>query len=101
MQSNISRFGLREFLIDAPEFGTLRARPSGALVVENGRIADVGDYDDLRRKHRSDSTPWIDHGSVAVFPGLIDCHTHLPQYSVVACILPRTAKSWRRFIIFI
>jgi guanine deaminase len=84
MQSNISRFGLRGFLIDAPEFGTLRARPSGALVVENGRIADVGDYDDLRRKHRSDSTPWIDHGSVAVFPGLIDCHTHLPQYSVVA-----------------
>ena len=84
MQSNTSRFGLRGFLIDAPEFGTLRARPNGALVVENGRIANVGDYDDLRRAHPPNSIPWIDHGAAAVFPGLIDCHTHLPQYSVVA-----------------
>jgi guanine deaminase len=84
MQSNTSRFGLRGFLIDAPEFGTLRARPNGALVVENGRIANVGDYDDLRRAHPPNSIPWIDHRAAAVFPGLIDCHTHLPQYSVVA-----------------
>jgi guanine deaminase len=27
---------------------------------------------------------WIDPGSAAIFPGLIDCHTHLPQYSAVA-----------------
>ena len=27
---------------------------------------------------------WIDRGTVAIFPGLIDCHTHLPQYSAVA-----------------
>jgi guanine deaminase len=84
MQSNTSRFGLRGFLIDAPEFGTLRARPNGALVVENGRIANVGDYDDLRRADPPNSIPWIDHSAAAVFPGLIDCHTHLPQYSVVA-----------------
>ena len=84
MQSNTSRFGLRGFLIDAPEFGTLRARPNGALVVENGRISDIGDYDELRRRHHADSIQWIDHGAVAVFPGLIDCHTHLPQYSAVA-----------------
>lgn len=84
MQSNTSRFGLRGFLIDAPEFGTLRARPNGALVVENGRIANVGDYDDLRRAHPPSSIPWIDHSAAAIFPGLIDCHTHLPQYSVVA-----------------
>jgi len=84
MQSNTSRFGLRGFLIDAPEFGTLRARPNGALVVENGRIANVGDYDDLRRAHPPNSIPWIDRSAAAIFPGLIDCHTHLPQYSVVA-----------------
>jgi guanine deaminase len=82
MQSDTSRFGLRGFLIDAPEFGTLRGRPNGALLIDNGKISDVGDYDDLRRL-RPD-IQWIDRRPAAIFPGLIDCHTHLPQYSVVA-----------------
>src|SRR5256714_1782361 len=82
MESNIS-FGLRGFLIDAPEFGTLRARPNGAVLIDNGKILDIGDYDDLRRL-RPNSINWIDRRGSAIFPGLIDCHTHLPQYSVVA-----------------
>src|SRR5437763_2425534 len=83
MQSDTSPFGLRGFLIDAPEFGTLRSRPNGAVLIENGKIAAVGDYDDLRRL-RPNSITWIDRRGSAIFPGLIDCHTHLPQYSVVA-----------------
>ena len=77
-------FGIRGFVIDAPEFGTLRGWQRGAVIVENGRIAAVGDYDDLRRIQRSTPVRWIDRGAVAIFPGLIDCHTHLPQYSAVA-----------------
>jgi guanine deaminase len=77
-------FGLRGFVIDAPEFGTLRGRQRGAVIVENGRIGAVGDYDDLRRVQRTTPVRWLDHGAVAIFPGLIDCHTHLPQYSAVA-----------------
>jgi guanine deaminase len=84
MQSDTSGFGLRGFLIDAPEFGALRGRANGAVLVENGRIANVGDYDDLRRLHQPNPVHWVDRGPVAIFPGLIDCHTHLPQYSVVA-----------------
>src|SRR4051795_5804044 len=80
MQSDT--FGLRGFLIDAPEFGALRGRANGAVLIEKGRIGQVGDYDDLRRL-RSD-VQWIDRGPVAIFPGLIDVHTHLPQYSAVA-----------------
>ena len=75
--------GIRGFLIDAPEFGVVRGRRNGGIIIENGRIAAIGDYDDLRRLQRQ-PVNWIDHGSVAVFPGLIDCHTHLPQYPVVA-----------------
>ncbi|HEY6206723.1 MAG TPA: guanine deaminase [Chthoniobacterales bacterium] len=75
--------GIRGFLIDAPEFGTLRGRPGGALIIENGRISEVGDYDDLRRTQRRQPVRWIDHTAAAIFPGLIDCHTHLPQYSAV------------------
>jgi guanine deaminase len=83
MQSDTSPFGLRGFLIDAPEFGTLRSRPNGAVIIDKGRILEVGDYDDLRRL-RPNSVRWIDRRGMAIFPGLIDCHTHLPQYSVVA-----------------
>ena len=77
-------FGIRGFLIDTPDFGGLRGRPAGGLIIKNGTIQERGDYDDLRRTHRTPGIDWIDHGPVAIFPGLIDCHTHLPQYSAVA-----------------
>ena len=75
--------GIRGFLIDAPEFGVLRGRRNGAIVIDSGRIAAIGDYDDLRRLQKQ-PIHWIDRGTVAIFPGLIDCHTHLPQYAAVA-----------------
>ncbi|HME89362.1 MAG TPA: guanine deaminase [Chthoniobacterales bacterium] len=84
MQSDTSLFGLRGFLIDAPEFGTLRGRPNGAVIIENGKVSEAGDYDDLRRLRHASSIHWIDRKPAAIFPGLIDCHTHLPQYSAVA-----------------
>src|SRR5438477_3245530 len=83
MQSDTSPVGLRGFLIDAPQFGTLRGRPNGAVLIDNGKISKIGDYDDLRRLHPN-SIRWLDRRAAAVFPGLIDCHTHLPQYSAVA-----------------
>src|SRR3984893_1292021 len=82
MQSDTSPFGLRGFLIDAPEFGALRGRPNGAVLIDKGKISEIGDYDDLRRL-RPNSIRWIDRRASAIFPGLIDCHTHLPQYSAV------------------
>jgi guanine deaminase len=84
MDGNTNSFGIRGFLIDAPEFGALRGRQSGALIIDNGRITERGDYDDLRRVQRRAPIRWVDHSSAAIFPGLIDCHTHLPQYAAVA-----------------
>jgi guanine deaminase len=84
MEEDVSLFGIRGFLIDAPEFGALRGWRGGAVIIENGRISEAGDYDDLRRMQRPKPVRWIDRGPVAIFPGLIDCHTHLPQYSAVA-----------------
>src|SRR3954471_12557298 len=77
-------FGIRGFLIDTPEMGTVRARPKGAVVVHKGKIVEAGDYDDVRRVQRPTPLEWIDRGPVVIFPGLIDCHTHLPQYPAVA-----------------
>ncbi len=84
MEEDVSLFGIRGFLIDAPEYGVLRGRRGGALIIENGCISEAGDYDDLRRTQRPKPVRWTDRGAAAIFPGLIDCHTHLPQYSAVA-----------------
>jgi guanine deaminase len=76
--------GIRGFLIDTPEFGAVRGRRDGAVIIEKGHIADAGDYDDIRRQERPKRVHWIDYRPAAIFPGLIDCHTHLPQYSAIA-----------------
>jgi guanine deaminase len=77
-------FGIRGYLIDAPAYGSLRSHRDGALVIADGKIAEVGPYDDVRKRPRSEPLTWLDRSAAAIFPGLIDCHTHLPQYSAVA-----------------
>jgi guanine deaminase len=73
----------RAHLLDAPDFGSLRSIPEGALVVDGaGRIADAGPFGDLAPRHAGveirDLRPhWI-------LPGLVDLHVHLPQYECVA-----------------
>ncbi len=90
--------GLRGYVIDAPTFGTLRSDRDGALIFRDGRIAARGRFDDVRQSFGPD-VQWLDHGPVGIFPGLIDCHTHLPQYPAVARgegeLLP-----WLRDVIF-
>jgi guanine deaminase len=84
MEPDPNLFGIRGFLIDAPAYGSLRSHRDGAVIVANGQIAEVGAYDDLRKRPRPTAVRWLDRGMVAIFPGLIDCHTHLSQYSAVA-----------------
>lgn len=80
----VSAFGIRGFLIDAPDYGSLRSHRDGAIIVANGRIVEVGSFADLRKRQRPVSVSWLERGAVAIVPGLIDCHTHLPQYPAVA-----------------
>ncbi|MDQ2868682.1 MAG: guanine deaminase [Verrucomicrobiota bacterium] len=84
MTANTPAFGLRGFLLDAPAYGVLRGRPGGGVIVQHGRIAEIGLFDELRRRQFPVPVDWLDHGEIAIFPGLIDCHTHLPQYPAVA-----------------
>jgi guanine deaminase len=84
MTSDSSLIGLRGCVIDAPEYGSVRAWRDGAVVIENGRILEVGDHVFLGKKPRSQPIRWQFSPSVAIFPGLIDLHTHAPQYPVVA-----------------
>ncbi|HSP45099.1 MAG TPA: guanine deaminase [Chthoniobacterales bacterium] len=77
-------FGIRGYLIDAPAYGSLRSHRDGAIIIVDGKIAEVGAYDDLRKRQRPAPLQWLNRGTAAILPGLIDCHTHLPQYSAVA-----------------
>ena len=76
--------GLRGCVIDAPEYGKLRAWRDGAVIIGEGRIVEVGSFQFLGRKHRPQPIHWQQSDRAIIFPGLIDLHTHLPQYPVVA-----------------
>jgi guanine deaminase len=76
--------GIRGCVIDAPEYGKLRSWRDGAVVFGGGRILEVGDFQHLGKKPRQQPVRWLHNERAAIFPGLIDVHTHLPQYPVVA-----------------
>ena len=74
MNPDNSLLGIRGFLIDAPEFGRLRSWSDGALIIDGGCIAEIGDYTALLRKPREQPVRWCHSPRSAVFPGLIDLH---------------------------
>ena len=81
---NSDLIGIRGSLLDTPEYGKLRFWRDGALVLDHGLIAEVGEYDALRKKPRAEAVRWIHHANRVLFPGLIDLHAHVPQYPAVA-----------------
>lgn len=101
MTSDTPLLGLRGCVIDAPEYGKLRTWRDGAVVIADGRIAEVGDFQHLGKKSRPRPIRWLHSERAAIFPGLIDLHSHVPQYPAVArgrgqlldwlhaCIFPR------------
>ena len=84
MNPDAPLLGIRGFLVDAPEFGRLRSWSDGALIIDGGLIAEVGDYATLSRKPREQPVRWRHSPRSAIFPGLIDLHAHVPQYPAVA-----------------
>lgn len=54
---------------------------NGALAVENGKIFRCGRFDELIKDFPN--TEIIDYKNSIIIPGLIDTHTHLPQFSAM------------------
>ncbi len=54
----------------------------GGLLVEDGKIAAIGDYADIRKKAPEDVAE-KDHRPHLIVPGLIDMHLHFPQMQVI------------------
>lgn len=55
----------------------------GAVLVENGKVAAIGDYGDVSTNAGSDVAV-ADHRPNLVLPGLIDAHLHFPQTQAIA-----------------
>ncbi|MCF2870002.1 guanine deaminase [Octadecabacter sp. G9-8] len=54
----------------------------GGVLVRDGRIAGVGEADDLRRDHPQ--VDIIDHGDKLITAGFVDAHMHYPQTAMIA-----------------
>ena len=85
MTSHSALQGIRGWLFDTPTRGTLRARADGAVIFDAaGKIVATGDFAALRKDERWAQVAWRDEEGVAVFPGLMDLHSHVPQYPAIA-----------------
>ena len=57
-------------------------RSRGGVLVENGRIAALGDPGALQRAHPQAAL--VDHGDHLILPGFVDAHAHYPQTAIIA-----------------
>ncbi|WP_347310398.1 guanine deaminase [Defluviimonas sp. SAOS-178_SWC] len=64
--------------------GIAAARHSarGGLLIEGGKIAAVGEADDLRRAHPDARV--TDYGDALISAGFVDAHAHYPQTAIIA-----------------
>ena len=65
---------------DGPE--AARHLRQGAVLVDQGRILDVGDAADLRQRHPQAKI--TDYGASLISAGFIDAHVHYPQTAIIA-----------------
>ncbi len=67
---------------DATDAGPWELFEHGALVVEDGHIAWVGDRHAVPARHRGGAV--LDYGDRLIVPGFVDCHVHYSQVDVIA-----------------
>ena len=59
----------------------------GALLIANGKIADIGDFADVQARasaHEGGDIAVTDHRPHLIMPGFIDTHLHFPQTQAIA-----------------
>ena len=66
----------------APEADCIRYFTDGLLIVENGKVKDLGNYQDLQAKYSD--IPIIEYRDRLIVSGFIDTHIHFPQTEMIA-----------------
>ncbi|MYN12522.1 guanine deaminase [Pusillimonas sp. TS35] len=91
--ANVERRGYRARLLyfadraahdEAPQSIMLE---DGLLVIEDGRVAQVGEYGALAPT-LGEATPVVDWRNRLITPGFIDTHVHYPQTDIIASPAP-------------
>lgn len=62
--------------------GAARHSSRGGVLVQDGRIAAMGEADDLRRAHPR--AECHDYGAALISAGFVDAHAHYPQTGIIA-----------------
>lgn len=65
-----------------PEVESVRYIADGLLVLENGTVKELGDYEKLKDKYSG--IPVISYPGTLIMPGFIDTHIHFPQIEIIA-----------------
>jgi guanine deaminase len=66
----------------APEADCIRYFPDGLLIVESGKVKELGSYKDLQTKYAD--IPIADYREHLIVSGFIDTHIHFPQTEMIA-----------------
>jgi guanine deaminase len=64
------------------ELDSVRYIPDGLLILENGKIKELGAYDILKDQYAA--LPITSYAGRLIMPGFIDTHIHFPQTEIIA-----------------
>jgi guanine deaminase len=64
------------------ESESVRYIPDGLLILENGKIKELGAYDTLKDQYAA--LPITSYAGRLIMPGFIDTHIHFPQTEIIA-----------------
>ena len=79
------RSSFLDFLDDpfySPEADCVRFIQDGLLVLDNGKIREIGDYEQLKDRYLD--IPIVSYPGMLIMPGFIDTHIHYPQTEMIA-----------------
>lgn len=89
---------LRGFVLDTPTPKSARGYRDGAVLIQDGKIAAVGLYEEIRNLPGARDAEWSGGADRAIVPGLIDFHAHIPQYPAVGRIEESLLPWLQRYI---
>lgn len=79
------RSAVLDFVADpfyVSESESVRYLPDGLLIVENGTVKELGEYEQLKEKYAGIAI--VSYPNHLILPGFIDLHIHFPQTEMMA-----------------
>lgn len=82
-QQQLIRGSIHHFPESTQQYQTdLASYTDGGLVIQNGKITDLGSYADMREAYKQAAV--VDYRGKLILPGFIDTHLHFPQTEIIA-----------------